>query len=109
MGEGHDDRLRALEAARTDVGVVVDIIDPVACPGGHRGVITIQLIEEISAASPEIRHPIGGGYFCPTCGESFYQVGNHSWKPKSDVPTDVAPAAAPPGPAPVRRASPRFR
>lgn len=86
--------------------------DPIECPNHHTGVITLQLIEEVSNEDPAMRRPIGGGYYCPTCQVSFYRANGVSWRPSDVAPTaveprtDDEPAKTPDG-AKVRFSQPR--
>ena len=89
-------------------GVVVEADAAVSCPEGHTNLIQIQVIQRTERNDTAKVQVTGGGYYCPTCGKSFYYAGGLKWGPKSDVP-DSPESQPPAGPAPQKTPSERIR
>lgn len=76
-----------------------DVDDPVRCPSDHTGCLRVSVLEEVSQADPSHSTIVGGAFYCPLCGESFYYLrGKGRFKAPKPAEEQAAGKAPPPPP-----------
>lgn len=78
-----------------------EIRHPITCTNDHIGVLRVSVLEEVSKDEPWNSRVVGGAFYCPVCGDSFYYIaGRGRFKAPAQKPEQEAPGKpAPPPPA----------
>lgn len=87
-----DLRIHGLEQQQRQL---VEFSDPIVCPNDHVGAMRVSVLEEVSKADPSVSRVVGGAFYCPMCGESFYYLKDRG---RFKAPKPAEPPAGKPDP-----------